>query len=287
MSALSDPNSFHIPLTSPLVSDSETSIPTLIDSGSSHCFVDTSFTSQYNLPVSSIPPIRLKLLDGSTSDSVITSTLRLPVKFSTGESQTLDFFVLPLDPTSPLVLGLNWLTRYNPLIDWVLGSITFRPQLLDSSIPPSTSFARSAPLPSQNPSVTSTVPPTPSSILTPPSISAPPISIVSPTAFMLASKLDGSQTFQIRLSDPSISAKSASISDDIPDLSSVPEEYHEFADVFNKKKADTLPPHRAYDLKINLEEGSSPPVGHMYSVSQSELQTLHEFIDEHLQIGFI
>src|SRR5271155_2978718 len=286
-SALSDPNSFHIPLISPLVSDSETSIPTLIDSGSSHCFVDTSFTSQYNLPVSSIPPIRLKLLDGSTSDSVITSTLRLPVKFSTGESQTLDFFVLPLDPTSPLVPGLNWLTHYNPLIDWVLGSITFRPQLLDSSIPPPTSFARSAPLPSQNPSVTSTVPPTPSSISTPPSISAPPITIVSPTAFMLASKLDGSQTFQIRLSDPSISAKSASISDDIPDLSSVPEEYHDFADVFNKKKADTLPPHRPYNLKINLEEGSSPPVGHMYSVSQSELQTLREFIDEHLRIGFI
>src|SRR6202522_3679211 len=89
------------------------------------------------------------------------------------------------------------------------------------------------------------------------------------------------------LSDPCISAKSASVSDDIPDLSSVPEEYHEFADVFNKKKADTLPPHRPYDLNINLEEVSSPPVGHMYSVSQSELQALREFIDEHLRFWFI
>src|ERR1700678_2759553 len=53
-SALSNPNSFHIPLTSPLISDSETPTPTLIDSGSSHCFVDTSFTLQHYLPVSSV-----------------------------------------------------------------------------------------------------------------------------------------------------------------------------------------------------------------------------------------
>jgi hypothetical protein len=104
---------------------------------------------------------------------------------------------------------------------------------------------------------------------------------------MLARKLSGFQTFQIRLSDPSVSAKSASVSDDTPDLSSVPEEYHDFSDVFSKKKADTLPPHRPYDLKINLENNTSPPVGHMYSVSQSELQSLRDFIDEHLHIGFI
>src|ERR1700678_1691612 len=36
-STLSNPNSLHIPLTSPLISDSETPTPTLIDSGSSHC----------------------------------------------------------------------------------------------------------------------------------------------------------------------------------------------------------------------------------------------------------
>src|SRR5271168_3905252 len=105
-STLSNPNSLHIPLTSPLISDSETPTPTLIDSGSSHCFVDTSFTLQHYLPVSSVPPVYLKLLDGSTSNSS-SPTLRLPIKFSTGESQTLDFFVLLFDPISSLVLGLN------------------------------------------------------------------------------------------------------------------------------------------------------------------------------------
>jgi len=39
-----------------------------------------------------------------------------------------------------------------------------------------------------------------------------------------------------------------------PDLSNVSSKYHEFTDVFRKPKAEVLTSHRAYDLKINLEE---------------------------------
>ena len=39
-------------------------------------------------------------------------------------------------------------------------------------------------------------------------------------------------------------------------LTGVPEEYHDFADVFSEVKANKLPPHRPYNLKINIEEGS-------------------------------
>ena len=81
---------------------------------------------------------------------------------------------------------------------------------------------------------------------------------------MRACKLPGAQRFKIHLS---VSGKSAVISDETPDLSHIPEDYHDFADVFNKAKADTLAPHRPYDLKINLEEVASPPVGAMYSLS--------------------
>ena len=71
------------------------------------------------------------------------------------------------------------------------------------------------------------------------------------------------------------------------DLSDVPEEYHDFADVFSKAKSDTLPEHHDYDLKINLEEGTSPPLGTMYSLSQVELQALRKFLDENLNSGII
>jgi len=72
-----------------------------------------------------------------------------------------------------------------------------------------------------------------------------------------------------------------------PDLSNVPSEYHKFADVFSKTKAETLSPHHPYDLKINLEESAQPPVGPIYSLSVSEQEALKEFIEENLNMCFI
>ena len=184
----------------------------------------------------------------------------------------------PLDPTCSVVLGYNWLTRYNPMIDWVLGRIIFRPQLLDQSIPTPTSTARAASLP-QEPSV--------SDETSVPSDSVPSISIIGAAAFMRACKLPGSQCYRIQLSDLTASAKSASVSEDVPDLSKIPAEYHDFADVFSKSKAYELAPHRPYDLKIEIPEGSAPPITPMYPLSQVELQTLRDFIEEHLRSGFI
>jgi len=238
--------------------------------------VDTLFVQHYDLPAYSVTPIKLKLIDG-TSNSVITQSVDLSVLFPTGESITFTFYVTPLDPSCPVVLGYNWLTRYNPLIDWALGHIIFRPQIIDPSFPSMTSSARAAKLPSQTPLVS----------VDTPKPSVPQISLIGAAAYMRACKLPGSQSYSIHLSDPSISANSTSATEEAPDLSQIPKEYHDFADVFSKTKAFNLAPHRPYDLKIDLDEGSAPPVTPMYPLSQIELQTLREFIDEHLRAGFI
>ena len=80
---------------------------------------------------------------------------------------------------------------------------------------------------------------------------------------------------------------SASTSNDDPNLSEVPTEYHDYADVFSKSNAYTLAPHRPYDLKIEIPEGTALPVTPMYPLSQLELQALRNFIEEHLRSSFI
>ncbi|KAL7281605.1 hypothetical protein ACG7TL_004922 [Trametes sanguinea] len=218
-SALSDPSSLQIQLYSDLVP-----VPfcALIDSGSSHCFVDSQFSVS-------------------------------------------------------AVLGYSWLTTYNPLIDWKKRSIQFRtaPSARPISDPtPATPTAPAAP------GLEPLTPTSPNSI--------PRVSLVNASAFARACKLPGSESFTLNLAAPDfVKARSSSISDSPPDLSGIPEEYHEFADVFSKSKADELPEHRPYDLKIELEPGATPPLGPIYSLSKVELDTLREYIDENLRSGFI
>ena len=263
-SALYNPNSLTISITSDHIPN--TPIRTLIDSGSTHCFLNTSVTSKHNLRTYNINLIPLQLFDGTTN-SVIHSAIDLPVYFPSGDKHSVTFYVTPLDSSCAAVLGHNWLTHFNPLIDWVLSSITFcSPLQTDSLTSPET--VALAPISSETLS-----PPTP--------LVAPKVSFVNAAAFAHLSKMDNTQVFQLFLSD-----KSAP--DNAPvNMTGVPSDYHEFTDVFSKKCACTPAPHWPYDLKIELEEGTSPPFGLIYSLSQSELKSFREFLDEHLAMDFI
>ena len=124
----------------------------------------------------------------------------------------------------------------------------------------------------------------------PPSFSdckAPHIALVSTPAFTLACHLEGSVQYSMQLHPQESDLHSAFTIPEPTDLSGVPLDYHDFADIFSKSKADTLAPHHEHDLKINLEDSASPPLGATYPLSSSKLGSLHEFLDEHLAMGFI
>ena len=67
----------------------------------------------------------------------------------------------------------------------------------------------------------------------------------------------------------------------------LPEQYKSYQDVFEKKNADILPQHQPYDCAIDIEDGAQVPFESIYNLSQNELATLKEYIDENLAKGFI
>ena len=70
--------------------------------------------------------------------------------------------------------------------------------------------------------------------------------------------------------------------------SQIPANYHEFLDKFSKSKADKLPDHNPqFNHHIDIEEGSTPPFRPVYSTSEAEAATLHNFLKENLDCGFI
>ena len=176
------------------------------------------------------------------------------------------FYVTPLEASCIAVLGHNWLTHYNLLIDWVLGSIKFHsPSQIDSLTSPET--LAMAPLSSDPLTLTPLI--------------APKVSFVNAAAFACLSKMENNQVYQLFLSDKTTP------NDALVNITGVPPDYHEFTNVFSKTRASTPAPHQPYNLKIELEEGTSPPFGLIYSLSQSELKSLQEFLDEHLAMDFI
>ena len=260
----------------------------LVDSRSTHCFVDSKFVDTYHLKTSVTPPVALHLFDG-LSNSTISEIANLPIIFSTGDCMNLDFYVTPLDSSCSLVFGYNWLARYNPLIDWINGSINFRPSLQENLTP--SHVAANTPLAS--PSFLDTLLQLLDSAVSIPTSETsmsnsrqPNITIIGAAAFLYASKLPGSHNFELCFCSLDIQANFAKLVE-TSDHSNVPSEYHKFADVFSKTKAEVLPPHCPYDLKINLEEGAQPLVSPIYSLSASEQEALKEFIEENLNTGFI
>jgi len=119
-------------------------------------------------------------------------------------------------------------------------------------------------------------------------VDRPHISLVNALAYQRACKMLGAAPFQLQLSGlQEITGHTGQVRDNPPNLSRVPTNYHQYAEVFSKEMSKKLPPHCPYDLSIQLESEKTPPLGLIYSLLALELQMLREFINENIYMGFI
>ena len=70
-------------------------------------------------------------------------------------------------------------------------------------------------------------------------------------------------------------------------MEQIPEEYHEFIDIFDEKKADRFPDSRIWDHKIELKEGFQPKSFKTYNLTLEEQSELDIFLKDNLEKGYI
>lgn len=63
--------------------------------------------------------------------------------------------------------------------------------------------------------------------------------------------------------------------------------YHTYLDVFSKKGAEILPPHRPYNFPIELRPGAEIPFGPIFPLYESKLATLKQYVHDNLKRYFI
>ncbi len=97
--------------------------PALIDSGAEGNFIDEKWASERRIPLLDLDETTTVFaLDGRVLSSVHRITSPVSLTVSGNHRETISFFVFQ-SPYTPIVLGHPWLTRHNPQIDWVKGSI--------------------------------------------------------------------------------------------------------------------------------------------------------------------
>jgi hypothetical protein len=63
--------------------------------------------------------------------------------------------------------------------------------------------------------------------------------------------------------------------------------YHDFLNVFSKKKIDVLSLHRKHDHRIELKEEKTHEYASLYNMLEDELLLIKKYLQEHLNKDFI
>ena len=108
--------------------DETHSTEALIDSGANSNFISQDFVNSNSLPVIKLPEsIAVRMADGRVSS--ITHYLPLvnlkAVARHRNHSSVVDLLVVR-DLKYPCILGIPWLSKANPIIDWAKGSLKFK-----------------------------------------------------------------------------------------------------------------------------------------------------------------
>lgn len=253
------------PIEISVVLDRKCHAKTLTDSGClSYGVIDRKYVSRNQLQRIPITPRSIDGYDGTNSNQKITEVARVVLDEGTGRERIAMLYVVPHLANYDMILGLPWMV-YNkihlnpngPYLEFEDGTI-IRP------------------------------------IVQQPQLEVHPIGA---TAFCMLKNQRDKQKRNIQIFAASLKdiEKALRVKEHSDPKIKLPPQYHKYLDVFDRKKADQLPPSRGpqVDHRIELiekdEKGNKvePPWGPLYNMSREELFVLRKTLLDYLDKGFI
>ena len=110
---------------SSMIHGSEHSVPVqvLVDSGADDNFIDRNFVKTNNIPIYELSsPKRVHAVDGKLIELVTHKTEPLNLVLSSNHHEHLELYVIS-SPLNSVILGIPWLKRHNPHVDWSTATI--------------------------------------------------------------------------------------------------------------------------------------------------------------------
>jgi hypothetical protein len=115
-------NSISVPINIGL---SKQTVETLINSGAGGLFIDQNFAKNFDINYLD-KPVKAYNVDG-TENKRGTINAYVNLEFSLGEQKFKEQFYVTGLGKQKIILGFPWLHKYNLIIDWKKGEITFKP----------------------------------------------------------------------------------------------------------------------------------------------------------------
>ena len=238
----------------------------MIDSGATGNFISKYLVRSRGLPTrKKKQQYDLQMADGSklSTGRIDEETFSLPVAIQRHHEE-ITFDVVGM-ATHHVILGMPWLKKHNPVIDWTKGVLRFE----------------------QTGNVTSIHPIHRQRTMIDERLNRRPVEAC------VASSSKNKDGFQQRRSDSTATkkgqrGKEVRVSEGSDAPSAIPREYGKWAHLFEEETtAKALPRYQPWDHEIELEPGKEPTFGPIYALSEKELKVLREYIDENLKKGFI
>jgi hypothetical protein len=266
----------------------------MIDCGATENFIDREYARQNQIPLlrKAVPRHCLAVDGTEVLGGPITHEALLHVTINNHE-ETVRLQCITIGNSS-VILGLPWLRKHNPAIDWKGNRVSFNSEYcarkcLDTSPHAVTvtednatqEYFKRTPLDGE----------LPEEVLSISMVDAETFSIESNdgTAGTITLKdineiLEAWELYHVIIADP---VQKEALKKEATLKETIPNEYHEYLHLFDQKDPTELPPHRNHDHHIPLVDGKTAPFEAIGALDEKKLRALKEYIETNLKIGRI